>query len=229
MAEENGRAALVLPELDCVDDAAVVDALQYLVLAAGGTFRGLAGRFGRPLTDQIDPDPALFLHEAVVANGETVLPGGTGIERMRAELPGIAEPQVPGGLPDPDGPQQLRQSLPGELGRDPPLRPVGGQAQEVLPDAVKATAAVVPPVHADALDLVQVADEVGRRQKHGRLDPRNDPLIHPELAGGPTQLAPELLRLEVVEVQRVVDGPRAVAAAEVPGGAGCCAALRGGS
>ncbi|MGA5314828.1 hypothetical protein ACPCTK_11980 [Streptomyces pseudogriseolus] len=73
----------MLAYLDRLHDAAMVDALQHLVLAAGRPVHLLLllGR-GR-LTGQVDPHPAALLHEAVVTLGQPVLPTGTGVQRRR--------------------------------------------------------------------------------------------------------------------------------------------------
>lgn len=130
VAEEDRRTALMLAQFDGVDDAPVGDALQYLVLAAGGALRGLSVRVGRALADQVDTDTTLLLGETVVPPGETVLPRRSRVEGVRLHLPGVAEAQMAGGLPDADGLEQLGKLVPGQLLRDPRSGRSGGRPRK---------------------------------------------------------------------------------------------------
>lgn len=75
VTEEDRRSALVLPDLDGLDDPAVRDALQYLVLTAGRAIGRLLRRLGGHVSDQVNADATLLLDKSVVARCQAVLPG----------------------------------------------------------------------------------------------------------------------------------------------------------
>lgn len=122
------------------------------------------------------------------------------------------------GLLNADGLQQTRQGVPGEVGSDAAVGAVRRQTEEVLPDALQAGGAVVTTVDLDLLDVVETALQVRSREEDRRFHARHGTLGDAQLARGPQEPALEVLRLGIVEVERVVDRPGAVGAAEVPGG-----------
>ena len=88
-----------------------------------------------------------------------------------------------------------------------------------MPGSVGLLFEPVPAVDASALELVELADGGSRRgEEDGRLDAR-DVKLGGYLVGGLAAAAPELLRLAVGEVQRVLDRAGLVVVAEHPGGA----------
>lgn len=169
VAEQDRRAALVLTDLHGLRDAAVSDALQDLVLTAGGTVGGLPGLVRGHLLDEVDPDPALFLDQPVVTRGETVLPAGARVQRAWLEFPVVPEAQVGSGVADADLLHQLLEQL-CRVGRDPPALPLRRLPEQVVPDLVEAARPVVAAVDIEALELVEAADQPRPMKEHGRLD-----------------------------------------------------------
>ena len=114
---------------------------------------------------------------------------------------------------------QLRQLF-GEGGGYAVFVASGGLVEEVVPDAWERGLLFesVPAVDASALELVELAAEVRRGEEDGWLDAR-DVKLGGYLVGGLDEAAPEVLRLAVGEVQRVLDRADPVVAAEDPGGA----------
>ncbi|GDY56582.1 hypothetical protein SVIO_072050 [Streptomyces violaceusniger] len=219
VAEEDRRSRFVFTDLDGGRDAAVGDALQYLVLTPGGASGRLLRGVGGLLADEVDAYAALLVHQSVDPFGEPVLPRLSGVQRVGPHPPRLAELQVRGRLADADGLEELRQLVSGELGGDALFGPVRGQAQEVLPNAGQPAGAVVAAEDPDPLYVVEVTFQVGGREEHGRLDTGQRAVVHAQSASGPLELPLEVFRLGIVEMEGVVDGPSAVGTVEVPGGA----------
>ena len=210
------------------DDPVVRDALQRQVLAVRGALHGLAVLVGRGPLGEEDADPSGVVGGQRRVGGEVVLPGRAGVEGLLAELVGAdpADPVQPG---DADLLHELRQLL-GEGGRDAVALAGRRLVEEAGPDAVQAGAVLqlVAAVDALALELIQAALEVLRRQEDDRLDAR-ERFLDVELPGRLLQLGLELLGLLVGEVQRVLDRPGLVAVAEQPGRAVVGRPCRGGT
>jgi hypothetical protein len=108
--------------------------------------------------------------------------------------------------------------LPGDGGGDAVPLADRRLVEEARPDAVqrRLLVLVVPAVDALELELVKVADQILGGQKDCGLDAR-DLDAGLEFAGGPLELVLEFLRLQVGEVQRVLDRPGPAAVSEQPG------------
>lgn len=213
--EQDRRAALVLAELHGLDDAAVVDALQHLVLAQSCPVHPAALLRRRLLARQIDPDPAVLLDQAIVAYGEPVLPARARVQRTRREPPVVPEPQVGGGVADADALHQHFEPLT-VLRGDAPALPLRRQPEETVPDARQTARAAVASVDRGPLELVQLAHEVGIMQEDRWLDEGDLRLGDPCRTRGTLELGLELLGLEIGEVQRVAQRPHPVVV-ELPG------------
>ena len=85
-----------------------------------------------------------------------------------------------------------------------------------MPGSLVWSCSIVAAKDALALELVELAAQVLGGQEDGCLDPR-DALRMLRCFGGPLELALELLRLLVGEVQRVLDRPGLAVIAEQPG------------
>jgi hypothetical protein len=214
--EDDRRAGLVLlAELLGLHDALVRDALQGQVLAAGGAAGGLAPLGVGVQLRQVDADAARRVAGQRRVLREVVLPGRPGVERLGGQLerPDLAVPAQPSHAHLGEQFGELLGQRGGDDGR-------AGPVEQVLPDAAEPgpVAQLVTAVHADPLGVVELAPQVGRGQEHRGRD-EGDPGLQVQLAGGPLQLLPELLALQVGQVQRVLDRPDAVTVVEQPGAA----------
>lgn len=223
MAEDQRRARLVAFQPVDLDDPRMVDPVQDQELAAGDRLpvRPL-GLPGGPF-DEVDPHPA-SLGGDLGMGGVVVLPGRTGVERRKLQLPG-ADLLVTPAAGDPDRRQQRGQGLRQRRGDPLPLV-AQRRVQQTRPDRrqrhAAATAATAPasPVGVPlggaargaalgAEDPVKLVvgelDPQGRvRQEDRRLDERD---LRSARAAGVLQQGPQLLGLLVRQVQRVVEDP----------------------
>lgn len=183
VAEQDGGAADVFADLYGLHDAAVVDALQDLVLAAGRPVHRVAllGRGG--FAGQVDPYPAAFLDQAVVTFRQTVLPAGARIQGTRLQAPVVAVAQVRRGVADTDPLDQRFEELAGLWG-DAPALPLGRQAQQAVPDPRQPAATAITPEDRGLLELVELAHQIRVVQEDGRLDEGNPARIRPHAASG---------------------------------------------
>ena len=106
----------------------------------------------------------------------------------------------------------------GEVGRDAAVGAVRRQTEEVLPDALQAGGAVVTTKTLTFWTSSRWLSRSGAEKKIAGSTRGTDRSGMPSLRAALQEPALEVLRLGIVEVERVVDRPGAVGTSEVPGG-----------